>query len=379
MLRCQTQELTRGQIYRMKILSLGAGGFIGSHLTHRLLQEGHAVTAVDLEIDKVTEYLDHPNLVFFQEDIRRPGWDLDRLVRDADLVIDLIAYANPGLYLRIPLEVFQLNFVENLKIAEACVRHGKRLIQFSTCEVYGRSAATLKNARVADPEDPIHATYSEDRSELILGPVSKHRWIYSCAKQLLERVLHAYGIEQGFNYTIIRPFNFIGPKIDFLLHEKEGIPRVFSFFMDALLNGTRMQLVNGGTARRCYTYIDDAVECTYRIVENPNGVCDRQIMNIGSPNNEVSIREMAEMMRNIYAEKFRDPAVRLPEIVSVSGEEFYGEGYDDSDRRIPDITKVRTLLGWEPVWRIRDVLETTMQYYVSDFRKSAVGSAVCDG
>jgi UDP-apiose/xylose synthase len=354
----------------MKILSLGAGGFIGSHLTHRLLTEEHIVTAVDIESEKVTEFMDHPGLTFLRQDIRDPGWDLDGLVRDADLVIDLIAYANPGLYLRIPLEVFRLNFIENLKIAEACVRHGKRLIQFSTCEVYGRTAASLKNARVADPEDPIHATFSEDTSEYILGPVSKHRWIYSCAKQLLERVLHAYGLEQGFNYTIIRPFNFIGPKIDFLLNEKEGIPRVFSFFMDALLNGTQMKLVNGGTNRRCYTYIDDAVECSYRIVENRGGVCDRQIINIGSPLNEVSIRQMAETMREIYAEKFRDPAVPLPEIVSVTGEEFYGQGYDDSDRRIPDITKARTLLGWEPRWSVREILETTMRYYVTSARQN---------
>src|SRR5262249_39161206 len=153
----------------MKILSLGAGGFIGSHLTHRLLKEGHFVTAVDLESDKVNDVIDHPNLVFLRQDIRQPDWNLDKLVAEADLVIDLIAYANPGLYVRIPLEVFRLNFTENLKIAEACVRHGKRLIQFSTCEVYGRSAASLKNARLADPEDPIHATYSEDASEYILG------------------------------------------------------------------------------------------------------------------------------------------------------------------------------------------------------------------
>ncbi len=364
----------------MRILSLGAGGFIGSHLTHRLLKEGHAVIAVDVDSEKVTDCLEHPNLTFLKQDIRKPDWNLDALVRESDLVIDLIAYANPGLYIQIPLEVFQLNFTENLKIAEACVRHEKRLIQFSTCEVYGRSAASLKNARLADPEDPIHATFSEDESECILGPVSKHRWIYSCAKQLLERVLHAYGIERGFNYSIIRPFNFIGPKIDFLLHEKEGMPRVFSFFMDALLNGTQMKLVNGGSQRRCYTYIDDAIDCTYRIVENPGGACDRQILNIGSPGNEVSIRQLAELMLEIYAAEFRNPAVPLPEIVSVSGEEFYGAGYDDSDRRIPDITKVRTLLGWEPKWTIRDILETTMRYYVDESKKGSARNAVsCNG
>lgn len=354
----------------MKILSLGAAGFIGSHLTHRLLREGHTVVAVDLESEKVSDVMDHPNLTFLTLDIRSPELNLDRLVQEADLVIDLIAYANPGLYIRIPLEVFRLNFTENLKIAESCVRHKKRLIQFSTCEVYGRSAASLKHADLKNPDDPIHATFSEDESEYIMGPVVKHRWIYASAKQLLERVLHAYGLEQGFNYTIIRPFNFIGPKIDFLLNEREGIPRVFSFFMDALLNGTEMKLVDGGTARRCYTYIDDAVECIYRIVQNPGGACDRQIFNIGSPQNETSIRGMAEEMREIYAAKFLDPAVKLPEIVSVPGEEFYGVGYDDSDRRIPDITKARTLLDWEPVWSLQDIFETTMSYYVDEQRKA---------
>jgi UDP-apiose/xylose synthase len=266
--------------------------------------------------------------------------------------------------------------MENLKIAEACVRHNKRLIQFSTCEVYGRTAASLPNANLANPDDPIHATFNEDTSEYILGPVSKHRWIYSSAKQLLERVLHAYGIEQRFNYTIIRPFNFIGPKIDFLPQEKDGIPRVFSFFMDALLTGGQMKLVNGGVNRRCYTYIDDAIECSYRIVENPGGVCDRQIFNIGSPYNEVSIRQMADMMRDIYEKKFREKNEPLAEIVSVAGEEFYGEGYDDSDRRIPDITKARTLLGWEPKWSLRETLEMTMRYQVSEYRKT---TAACNG
>jgi UDP-apiose/xylose synthase len=363
----------------MKILSLGAAGFIGSHLTQRLLAEGHTVTAVDIESEKVADYLDHPRLTFLQQDIRSPEWNLDRLVQDSDLVIDLIAYANPGLYIRIPLEVFQLNFTENLKIAESCVRHEKRLIQFSTCEVYGRTAASLKNARLADPLDPIHATFNEDTSEYILGPVSKHRWIYSCAKQLLERVLHAYGLEQNFDYTIIRPFNFIGPKIDFLPQNKQDIPRVFSFFMNALLTGTPMKLVDGGSNQRCYTYIDDAIECTYRIVENRGEVCNRQIFNIGSPYNEVSIRELAEMMREIYVEKFRDVDVPLADIVSVPGEEFYGKGYDDSDRRIPDIAKARTLLGWEPVWNMRDTLETTMRYYVAEFRKTEMADTVRNG
>lgn len=360
----------------MKILALGAAGFIGSHLTQRLLNEGHDVVAVDIYTEKVTEFLDHPRLTFYQQDIRETDWNFEQLVADCDLVIDLIAYANPGLYVKIPLEVFRLNFTENLKIAEACVKHNKRLVQFSTCEVYGRTASTIKSVQLANPDDPALATFSEDGSELIMGPITKHRWIYACAKQMLERVLHAYGMEQGFNYSIIRPFNFIGPKIDFLLDERDGIPRVFSFFMDALINGRPMKLVNGGVNRRCYTYIDDAVECMYRIVENPGGVCDRQIFNIGSPNNETSIRQMAELMRELYARKYAVPGERLPEIVSVSDEEFYGFGYEDSDRRIPDITKAQALLGWEPKWNFPDMLEATMEYYVgqSELHKSTVAA-----
>ena len=357
----------------MNILALGAAGFIGSHLTERLLRAGHRVVAVDLYDDKIADFGHHENLTFLRQDIREPGWDMERLVRETDLVVDLVAYANPGLYVKIPLEVFRLNFTENLKIAELCVKHAKRLVQFSTCEVYGRTVSSIPTANVRDPHDPAHATFSEDTSELIMGPVNKHRWIYACAKQMLERVLHAYGIEQGFNYSIIRPFNFIGPKIDFLASEQDGIPRVFSWFSDALLHGTPMKLVDGGYRQRCYTYIDDAVECCCRIIENPGGVCDRQIFNIGSPNNETTIRGLAELMRELYRQKYLAPGERLSDIVEVTADEFYGDGYEDSDRRIPDITKARTLLGWEPQWTLEKLVAASLDYQVADWRSRHAG------
>jgi UDP-apiose/xylose synthase len=266
-----------------------------------------------------------------------------------------------------PLDVFRLNFIENLKIAETCVRHGKRLIQFSSCEVYGKTVSSIIPEKLRDPEDISLATFSEDNTGYILGPVCKHRWIYACAKQLLERVIHAYGLENKLNYTIIRPFNFIGPKLDYLPSDTDSTPRVFSFFMEALIRGTEMKLVNGGSQRRCYTYIEDAIEFIYRVVENPGNVCNLQIFNVGSPDNEVSIRKLAELMRDIHAEKLRQPGMPLPEIVEVSASEFYGEGYDDSDRRIPDITKARTLLGWKPRYGLRETLEYTMKYYVSEY------------
>ncbi len=355
----------------MHILNLGAGGFIGAHLTQRLLAEGHTVVGVDTHTDKITEFQDDGNFTFIKQDITRPDVEMSSLVKDADLVVDMIAYSNPGMYVRKPLDVFYLNFNQNLKIAENCVKYGKRLIQFSSSEVYGKTAGNALPDKVIDPADPALATFSEDRTDFILGPVNKHRWIYACAKQLLERVLHAYGLEGRLNYTIIRPFNNIGPKIDYLPSDTDGVPRVFSYFMEALIKGTRMELVNGGSNRRCYTYIEDAIDCVYRIVLNRGGVCDRQIFNIGSPENEISIRELAEMMRTIYAEKFR-PGAPLPEIVPVTAEEFYGEGYEDSDRRIPDITKARTLLGWEPCWSLPDMLEVSMKYYLEEYETAVL-------
>jgi len=350
----------------LRILNLGAGGFIGSHLTEHLLSSGHEVTGVDTHADKIEDLLDHRNFRFIQKDIRQSGFDLDRLVSETDLVIDLIAYANPGIYLRQPLDVFRLNFIENMKIAECCVSRQKRLVQFSSCEVYGKTAASVVPGKLQDPEDPALAIFSEDDTDFILGPVAKHRWIYACSKQLLERVLHAYGLEGRLSYTIIRPFNFIGPKIDYLPSDTDGFPRVFPHFMEALIKGTPMKLVDGGRHRRCYTDIEDAVACIGRIVDNPGRVCDGQIFNIGSPENEVSIRGLAELMRDLYAERFRKPDVPLPEIVEVTAEAFYGKGYDDSDRRIPDISKARTLLGWEPRFGLKEILERAMQYYVRE-------------
>ena len=351
----------------MKILNLGAGGFIGAHLTKRLLDQGHQVVAVDTHSDKITEFLGHPGLQYLEQDIRDSNFDLDGLTQDCDLVIDLIAHANPSTYVKIPLQVFYLNFMENLKIAEACVRQGKRLIQFSSCEVYGKTAAGLVGGMDAVDADPRWAVFSEDESDFILGPVSKQRWIYACAKQLLERVLHAHGLAGSLNYTIIRPFNFIGPKIDYLPGDTLGSPRVFSHFMEALINGSCMYLVEGGRHQRCYTYIDDAIDGIYRIVENPGLVCDRQIFNVGSPYNEVTIRDLAILMGEIYREI--NPGDNRPQagLVEVSGEDFYGEGYEDSDRRIPDIDKARRLLGWEPRYGLREALELTMTYYLGQY------------
>ena len=353
----------------MKILLLGAAGFIGAHMTERLLGSGkHEVVGFDIETEKVDEMRGEPKFRFVQGDLREEDESVQQMVRESDLVVDLIAHANPSLYVLRPLDVFHLNFVENLKIAEWCVKENRRLIQFSTCEVYGKTVASVARDYLKNPDDPMHAHFVEDETNFILGPVTKHRWIYACAKQLLERVLHAMGLKYGLNWCVIRPFNYIGPKIDYLPHEEDGNPRVFSHFMTALLTGRQMPLVDGGRHKRCYTYIRDAIDCIEKIVEDPEA-SRQQIFNIGSPYNEVSIHDMAYLMRDIFEEKFAGPDYKRPEIVDVPSKEFYGEGYEDSDRRIPDITKAQTLLGWEPKIDLATTCELSMKYYVDRHRE----------
>jgi UDP-apiose/xylose synthase len=350
----------------MKVLLLGAGGFIGANLTERLVRDDvYHVTALDIESEKLEGAIGHSKFTYYDHDIRQGGDQLEKLVRDNDIIVDLVAMANPSLYVSNPIDVFDLNFTENLKIAELCLKHQKRIIQFSTCEVYGKTVAGVLGKDPAEMPFP----FAEDSSPMIMGPICAHRWIYASAKQLLERVLHAYGLEKGLNYTIIRPFNFIGPRIDYLPSEKAGNPRVFSHFMNALLYGTPMRLVDGGRNYRAYTYIDDAVDCIARILDNSEGICDQQIFNIGTPENEVTIKQLAYLMKEIFDEEFREPGDPDPEIINVTSEEFYGKGYEDCDRRIPDVTKARTLLGWQSNHDIRSVLYHTMDYFVRNFRE----------
>jgi len=355
----------------MKILLLGAGGFIGVNLTERLLSDAvHGITAIDIHEGKIEHLRSDPNLDYRHLDISSDEAEIDSLVAASDVVVDLVAFANPSLYVTDPFGVYDLNYTQNMKVVEQCRRHKKRLIQFSTCEVYGITAAKA-GEQFGLSSETNKCEFIEDETPLIMGPVKNHRWIYACAKQLLERVLDALGKSEGFRFSIIRPFNFVGPRIDFLPSEEAGNPRVFSHFMDSLLYGNQpIKLVNGGEVYRAYTYIDDAVDCIVRIIEDKKNNCNGHIFNIGQPGNELKIKELAEKMCDIFDAKFRqDDDPPRPEIISVTGEEFYGKGYEDCDRRIANIDKARTLLDWEPHCDIDEVITKTMEYFVNEHRK----------
>ena len=331
----------------MRILILGAGGFIGSNLVEHLCASDKAdynLVGVDISSEKVPD-IRSDRFVFHQVDFTAPIVT-EELIK-ADVVIDLVAYANPSIYVSSPLETFKLNFLQNLEIVDLCVKHQKRLIQYSTCEVYGR---------------PSGDSYKEDETELITGPVTKQRWIYAAGKQLLERVIHAYGLEGQLEWSIIRPFNFIGPRFDYLVPAGNiGGPRVFAQFMSALLTGGPMFMVDGGYQRRSFTHIDDANRGLETILLHPGG--KNQIFNIGNPVNDIAVRDMALMMQEVYEELTGKKSEC--QLVDISGEDFYGPGYEDHTRVPADITKLRSL-GWAPRHTLRETLVDIMSWYLEN-------------
>lgn len=333
----------------MRITILGAGGFVGSHLVEHLVSRGeHEVVAVDVTDEKLEE-ADRTKFEFRPFDVSKDDMLLEQAIGEADLVLDLVAYANPSLYVTIPLEVFHLNFTQNLKVADLCSRHGKRLVQYSSAEVYGKADRGT--------------AYSEDTTDLVLGPTDKQRWIYASAKGLLERVIHAYGLDGRLEYTIIRPFNFIGSRLDYLVPAGSmGGPRVFAHFMSALLGGGPMYVVDGGHVHRAFLHIHDANRALQTIIDHPDETRN-EIFNVGNPGNNVTIRELAVLMIELY-EEFTGSRAES-ELVEVSGEEFYGAGYEDSDRLPPDISKLGAL-GWRPMRGLRSTLMDAMSYYLDD-------------
>ena len=349
------------------ICIIGCGGFIGSHLVERFLSENtYKIYGIDLSDRKISNLLGHPDFYYLNKNIHEID-QIQPLINKSDCVISLVALCNPSLYNTKPLEVIDVDFIKHLKIVKLCSDLKKWLIHFSTCEVYGKTISWFLENK-SEKANPQYYLLKEDKSPLIMGPIQAQRWSYACAKQLLERIIYAYDFECGLDYTIIRPFNFIGPRMDYIPGvDGKGIPRVLACFMEALLFNKPLKLVDQGISKRCFTYIDDAVDAVNLMIENPDKA-KGEIFNIGNPSNDISIKELADLMIDIY--KKIKPGIEKTDfnIKEVSSYDFYGKGYEDSDRRVPDISKAMNLLGWRPKTDLNTTLEKTMDYYIKEYK-----------
>lgn len=201
---------------------------------------------------------------------------------------------------------------------------------------------------------------------MVYGPIDKQRWIYACSKQLLDRVIYAYGLRDNLDYTLFRPFNWIGPKLDNVLEPKEGSSRLFTQFISNVIFKKPLQLVDGGRQSRSFTFIDDGVDCLLRIITNEGGAATRQIFNIGNPLNNVSVADLAQIIVEIFRDypEYREHAEQA-KIVPVSSGEYFGKYYQDIQTRVPSIENAAKHLGWKPKVDLRTAIRLTLDYHLA--------------
>ncbi|MDA8361096.1 MAG: bifunctional UDP-4-keto-pentose/UDP-xylose synthase [Gammaproteobacteria bacterium] len=335
----------------LKVLILGVNGFIGNSLTQHILErKDWEVYGMDMNNDKLEASLGNSRFHFVEGDITVNREWIEYHIKKCDVVLPLVAIATPATYVTDPLRVFELDFEANLDIVRKCVRYKRRVLFPSTSEVYGMSADT---------------PFDEENSSLVLGPIHKQRWIYSCSKQLLDRVIYAYGQKEGLRFTLFRPFNWIGPKLDNILEPKEGSSRVLTQFIGNILRGKDIQLVDGGHQRRSFTYIDDGIDALLRIIENENNCADGRIFNIGNPENDCSIKDLAEQLVTLVRSypRYASLAEKV-RIVTVGSKEYYGTGYQDILTRVPSIANAARHLGWRPTTDLQTALRKTLDYHL---------------
>ncbi|WP_409276470.1 bifunctional UDP-4-amino-4-deoxy-L-arabinose formyltransferase/UDP-glucuronic acid oxidase ArnA [Pseudomonas defluvii] len=337
---------------RTRVLILGVNGFIGNHLSERLLRDGkYDVYGLDIGSDAIERLRSHPNFHYVEGDISIHSEWIEYHVKKCDVVLPLVAIATPIEYTRNPLRVFELDFEENLKLVRYCVKYNKRVIFPSTSEVYGMCQ---------------DQNFDEDASNLVVGPINKQRWIYSVSKQLLDRVIWAYGAK-GLNFTLFRPFNWMGPRLDRLDSARIGSSRAITQLILNLVEGTPIRLFDGGEQKRCFTDIADGVEALARIVDNENDVCNGQIINIGNPDNEASIRQLGEeLLRQFEAHPLRANFPPFAGFRDVESKAFYGAGYQDVEHRKPSIQNAKRLLNWEPTVEMSETIGNTLDFFLRE-------------
>ena len=336
---------------RKRVLILGVNGFIGNHLTERLLQdENFDVYGLDISSDAISRFIGHPRFQFVEGDISIHSEWIQYHIKKCDVILPLVAIATPIEYTRNPLRVFELDFEENLKIIRDCVKYQKRIIFPSTSEVYGMCH---------------DSNFDEDRSNLVVGPINKQRWIYSVSKQLLDRVIWAYGEKEGLKFTLFRPFNWMGPRLDNLNAARIGSSRAITQLILNLVEGSPIKLIDGGAQKRCFTDIQDGVEALFRIIEDKHNHCNGQIINIGNPDNEASIKELAErLLAHFERHPLRDQFPPFAGFREVESSSYYGKGYQDVEHRKPSIKNARRLLDWTPMVNMDITIENTLDFFL---------------
>ncbi|HPI76098.1 MAG TPA: GDP-mannose 4,6-dehydratase [bacterium] len=321
-----------------RLLVTGGCGVIGSHLVDRMLENGCHVTVVDNlstgKIENIEHNLRNPNFHFLNSTIMNETM-MEELIKDCDAIYHLAAAVGVKYIVDDPLSGILTNVKGTEIVLELAYRYWKRVLFASTSEVYGKSEKV---------------PFQED-TERILGSTKVDRWSYSTAKAVDEHLCFAYH-SRGLPVSIVRYFNSYGPRID-----ERGYGSVVAKFISQALNNQDVTVHGDGTQTRCFTYIEDTVRGTLLTGEKDEAIGD--VFNIGN-NRETSIGELAQMIIRLTGSKSK--------IVNILYEEAYGDSYEDTRRRVPDINKAKQRLGFEAQTRLEEGLNKTIEWAKENYR-----------
>ncbi|ONI76352.1 epimerase [Actinosynnema sp. ALI-1.44] len=299
----------------------GGCGFIGSHLVERLVRDGHRVVVYDPAplppgIEGIAEHVRADIL-----DERR----VSEVVDSADTVYHLSAMVGVDRYLARPLDVIEVNVLGSRNVLRAVHATGAKVVMASTSEVYGRNPAI---------------PWAED-ADRVLGSTTADRWTYSSSKAVVEHMTYGFARQHGVRASTVRYFNVYGPR--------QRPAYVVSRTIHRLLTGKPALVYDGGRQTRCFTYVADAIEATVCLADNSEA--DGQVFNIGS-DQETSIGEIARLATHLIGGT----------VSSVDTAHTLGERYEDIERRVPDVSKAKAVLGWRATTEVAEGLATTIEW-----------------
>lgn len=300
------------------VLITGGAGFIGSHMAELLLKQGHTVLALDNlstgRLSNIKHLLRHPRFHFCRADVLNEVV-LDRLASQAQAVVHLAATVGVEKIVQSPAETIRNNITGTEAVLEAALRYRTRVLIASTSEVYG------KGSRVPFAEE----------DDVVLGPTSKGRWSYAASKMVDEFLGIAYQREYGLEVVVARFFNTVGPR------QTGQYGMVVPRFVERALRNEPILVYGDGSQTRCFCDVRDVVRAVEALLRHPKAV--GQVFNIGSQH-EISILDLAKKIRAMTRSR---SSIRF-----VPYDEAYAPGFEDMQRRVPDISRVRRLIGWEP-------------------------------
>jgi UDP-glucose 4-epimerase len=317
----------------MKILITGGAGFIGSHLAERLLELGHEVFIIDNlwtgKLSNIEKIQNHERLHLVVDTILNESV-MNELIFKIDHIYHLAAAVGVKNIMDHPVETLDINVKGTEVVLRLANRFKKKVFIASTSEIYGKH---------------VEHTLSEDDNR-VMGTVKKRRWAYACSKTLDEFLALSYFNEKKLPIVIGRLFNTVGPR------QIGQYGMVLPTFVQSALLGKPITVFGDGTQSRSFTYVSDVVEALIKLMDEP--AAEGDVFNVGN-DSEVTINQLAEKVKKMTGSD--------SEIVYISYERAYGPGFEDMERRCPNIDKIKNLIGFEPSHDLESIIQSVIDYF----------------